>query len=119
MARPRIEIDYDEVIKLCHIQATAEEICYVLGISEDTLDRRLKEKYKVGYADFYKKHSSLGKISLRRNMFKMSETNATMAIWLSKQHLGMREPSIDLTIPEDEREEEMNEYEKWDSSKVY
>ena len=111
MARPRIEIDYNEVIKLCNIQATAEEICYVLGISEDTLDRRLKEKYKMGYAEFYKKHSAVGKISLRRNMFKMAETNATMAIWLSKQHLGMKEPKIELEIPFDEEDKAMEAYE--------
>lgn len=112
MARPRIEIDYNEVIKLCNIQATAEEICYVLGISEDTLDRRLKEKYNMGYAEFYKRHSAVGKISLRRNMFKMAETNATMAIWLSKQHLGMREPALEIKIPEEEQDDIMSEYDE-------
>ena len=112
MARPRIEIDYDEVIKMCHIQATAEEICYVLGISEDTLDRRLKEEFNIGFAEFSRKHSALGKMSLRRNMFRMAETNASMAIWLSKQHLGMKEPKIEVEIPYDEIEEDMGDYEK-------
>jgi len=109
MARPRIEIDYEEVIKLCHIQATAEEIAYVLGVSADTLDRRLKEKYDIGFAEFFKKHSAMGKISLRRNMFKLSETNATMAIWLSKQHLGMRD-NLPEEAPIEEQDDMMSQF---------
>jgi hypothetical protein len=37
-------------------------------------------------------------MSLRRDMRKMAKTNSTMAIWLSKQHLGM----CDTPVPDDD-----------------
>ena len=43
--RPKIEIDYGLVERLAHIQCTGEEIASTLGISYDTLERRIKEKY--------------------------------------------------------------------------
>jgi hypothetical protein len=42
--RPRIELDVDLLAKLCQLQCSAKECSHVLGMSEDTLDRRLKEE---------------------------------------------------------------------------
>jgi AraC-like DNA-binding protein len=91
--RPKIEIDINLVKNLCEIQCTGEEIASVLGISYDTLERRIKENEGLSFADFYKKNSETGKMSLRRAMFKkaVGEGNVTMLIWLSKQHLGMKD----------------------------
>lgn len=36
--RPKIEIDFAEVDKLCQIQCTGEEIASFFGISYDTLE---------------------------------------------------------------------------------
>ena len=43
----------------------------------------------MGFSDIYKKLSSTGKMSLRRQQFKSAENgNVTMQIWLGKQWLG-------------------------------
>jgi len=94
--RPRIkfdEKDWRHIIQMCQIHCTKEEISSVLLTSEDTLERRIKDKYKISFAVFYKKHNQEGKQSLRRAMFRNAteRNNATMQIWLSKQHLGMRD----------------------------
>lgn len=97
--RPRLDFDLadtdtrSQFIKMVEIQCTAEEIASVFNVSADTLDRRIKEFYgsESSFAEIYKKHSARGKSSLRRYMFKMAEKNPTMAIWLSKQHLGMKD----------------------------
>lgn len=82
MARPRLEIDPDLVEKLASIQCTMIEMAAIVGCSVDTLERR--------FADTIKKGQEKGKMSLRRAMFqKANEGNATLMIWLSKQHLGM------------------------------
>lgn len=73
---------------LCRIQCTEEEICGVLSCDEATLNRWCKETYGVGFAQIYKEKRQGGKASLRRQQFKIAETNATMAIWLGKQYLG-------------------------------
>ena len=91
MARPRIEIDYDKFAKLCEIQCTQEEIGYVLGCSADTLARAVKRDMNMSYADYYKKHGSVGKIALRRYQFVLAKKNTAMAIWLGKQYLGQRD----------------------------
>lgn len=73
---------------LCRIQCTEEEICGVLGCDEETLGRWCKDIYGCGFSKIYKEKRQGGKASLRRQQFKIAETNATMAIWLGKQYLG-------------------------------
>lgn len=76
---------------LCAIQCTREEICGVLNVSKDTLLRWCKQTYGTDFETIYQQKKQNGKASLRRNMFRQAEKNPTMAIWLSKQHLGMRD----------------------------
>jgi hypothetical protein len=87
--RPLTELNYDKLEAMCKIFATGEECAGVLGIDYDTLNRRLKEEGHGGFTDYYKKHSSHGKVSLRRAQMKLAlEGNATMLIWEGKQFLG-------------------------------
>ena len=87
--RPKIEVNYDMIKKLASIFCTGEEIADILGISYDTLERRIKNKYKCSFADYIKKFNSTGKASLRRMQFKSAEAgNASLQIWLGKQYLG-------------------------------
>ena len=93
--RPRIEIDVELLANMVGIQCTAAECAGVLNVSEDTLDRRLKEETGEGFAEFYKKHSVDGRVSLRRAQFKAAteQLNPTMLIWLGKQMLGQKDVS--------------------------
>ncbi len=91
MGRPRIEIDKDEFEKLCAIQCTLREIAGWFKCSEDTIENWCKREYKETFSDTFKIYSAGGKISLRRNQFKMAEKNPGMAIWLGKQYLGQSE----------------------------
>jgi hypothetical protein len=91
--RPRKEFNIDAVRKLVRIQCTAEECADWFEFSADTLDRRLKEEGYDGFADFYKKHSSSGRSSLRRAQWKAAtkDRNPTMLIWCGKQYLGQQD----------------------------
>lgn len=87
--RPKIEVDFSEVDKLCQIQCTGEEIASFFEVSYDTLERRCKEKFKVSLAEYIKEKSAKGKSSLRRLQWKAAMNgNVTMLIWLGKQYLG-------------------------------
>ena len=88
MGRPKIEIDIDQFEKLCNIQCTKEEIASWFNCSEDTIENFCKKEYKDTFSAVFKRNSGKGKVSLRRNQFKLSETNVTMAIFLGKQYLG-------------------------------
>jgi len=91
MGRPKKEFNKDLFEKLCFIQCPKHEICSVLDIDNDTLDRMIKDEYDETFSNAYKKYSDGGKMSLRRIQFKLAEKNTTMAIWLGKQMLGQRD----------------------------
>ena len=109
MGRPKKNIDWNVVSGLCRIQCTQQEIASVLDISEDTLVRRIKSKYKLTFAEYYKKESSSGRISLRRAQFARAmgtkdrngnyknDGSVPMLIWLGKQYLNQAEsPTQDV-----------------------
>lgn len=79
---------------LCRIQCTEEEICSVLNCDDATLCRWCKTVYGRTFADVYKEKRQGGKASLRRQQFKIAETNATMSIWLGKQYLGQSDSPV-------------------------
>jgi predicted nucleic-acid-binding Zn-ribbon protein len=92
MARPRKEVDWETVNKLCGIHCTGEEIANFLDMSYDTLQRRCLEEHECGFADYYKKASSNGKISLRREQYSVAmKGNVSMLIWLGKNILGQKD----------------------------
>lgn len=88
MARPRKEIDIDNFKKLCGMMCTLSEIAGFFDCSEDTIERWCKRELNENFAEIYKKYSANGKITLRRNQFKLSEKNAAMAIFLGKNYLN-------------------------------
>lgn len=104
MGRPKIEIDVANFEKLCSMMCTEEEIAGFFNCSVDTIEKFCKREYGTTFTDIYKTLSTKGKIALRRNQFRLSETNTSMAIWLGKQYLGQKEVTdIDLNanIPSD------------------
>jgi hypothetical protein len=94
-SKPMDDRMFEQLISMIRIQCTAEEISGVLGMSVDTLDRRIKEREIEGvtnFADLYKKHSGEGKASLRREQWKLAQAgNPTMLVWLGKQMLGQKD----------------------------
>lgn len=90
--RPRKEIDWEQLEKLCAIHCTGEECASVLKINYETLNEAIKREGYEGFPEYFKKYSGSGKASLRRMQFKSAESgNATMLIWLGKQYLGQRD----------------------------
>ena len=88
MGRNQKPIDWEIVKKLCQIQCTRSEIASFFEISDATLVRRCQQDYACDFDTLFKQWSEHGKITLRRNQFRMAETNAALAIWLGKQYLG-------------------------------
>jgi hypothetical protein len=92
MGRPLVEIDKDQFERMCQIHCTLNEIAGVFMCSKDTIERWTKKTYGRTFADVREDLSSIGKMSLRREMFKKAlGGNGSMMIWLSKQHLGMKD----------------------------
>ena len=108
MARPRIEIDWEQFDKLCAFMCTKDEIADWFNCSDDTLSRAIKRKFNTSFAVYYKKKAIQGKISLRRAQFQRAigdkdpatgrlrnNGSVPMQIWLGKQWLGQAETPIE------------------------
>jgi RNA 3'-terminal phosphate cyclase len=81
VARPRKVIDEAQLLALCRIQCTYDELCAFFGVSERHLRRR--------YAPLIEKARDEGKMSLRRKMWQGAlGGNVTLQIWISKNELG-------------------------------
>ena len=106
MARPKMMFDQKEFEDLCKIQCTRDDICIVFNCDPKTLTRWCEDTYQAGFKEVFDKLSIGGKTSLRRTLFNMSKTKPVIAIWLSKQYLGMSDkqeisnivPDKDITI---------------------
>ena len=85
--RPKAEVDFDQFEKLCALQCTKLEICDYLNITDKTLDRLIKAKYKMSFSEIFKIKRGKGKIALRRFQWRLAETNPAMAIFLGKNYL--------------------------------
>lgn len=106
VGRPKKEITKEIFEELCAIQCTKDEIASVFRCSDSTISRFCMREYEENFEEVYKKLSEDGRTSLRRTLFNMAKTKPVIAIWLSKQYLGMSdkqeianiEPDREVTI---------------------
>jgi hypothetical protein len=88
VARPKVKIDLGELEKLCVLQCTDEEIAGFLGVSTRTLERRRKSRR---FQEVMERGKAKGKISIRRNLYRLAGASAVAAIFLAKNHLGLKD----------------------------
>ena len=91
MGRPKKVITKKMFEELCKLQCSQEEICEVTGVTDKTLTRWCKDTYEKSFSEIFKVKRGKGKISLRRNMMVMAQSNAAVAIFLAKNWLGMKD----------------------------
>ena len=95
------------VENLARILCTEEEIAQCLNATPETLNN---ENNKKLFKEALKKGQAQGKMSLRRNLYKLSESKPAVAIFLAKNILGMTDrQTLDLTSS-DEKLDEMKTY---------
>ena len=112
MARPKKVINQKQFESLCAIQCTQEEICNVLDVTDKTLTRWCNEVYSLSFSEVYEQKRDIGRMSLRRNQFKLAEGgNTTMQIWLGKQVLKQSENPVMDNIKLKELELKIKEFE--------
>lgn len=105
MGRPRKEINQKQFENLCALQCTLEEICGFFDVCTDTLESWCKRTYKENFSEVFAKKRGIGRISLRRNQWRLAAKNASMAIWLGKQYLGQRD-TVEIGLPSDAGKED-------------
>jgi hypothetical protein len=114
MARPKKELDWPQIEKLCQIMCTHEEIAKIMECCVETLDNACKRDNKLSFSEYYAQKASHGKVSLRRKQWQMAlNGDRVMLIWLGKQHLDQTE-KVSQTVEanlktEDKKDERLNQ----------
>lgn len=92
------EIDFEKLKELCGIMCTMREVASIFNCSEDTIERRIKEKYDMGWKEYYGMHKGDGQASLRRKQMEVAMSgNPTLLVWLGKQYLEQSDKSESKT----------------------
>lgn len=100
VGRPKKELDWDQIDKLCQIQCTIPEIASFFDCSPDTLDRHSKELHGCNFADYFSQKRLGGRISLRRSQWLKAthDKNPALLIWLGKQYLDQSDKN-EVNLP--------------------
>lgn len=86
--RPSIDIDFEELEKLCGLQCTIEELASWFNCSIDTIENKVKMQYGVNFSEFFKRFKNKGKVSLRRKQMQVAMSGDTkLLIHLGRHHL--------------------------------
>ena len=87
MARPRVDINKEELRRLARLNCTLDEVAAFFECSRKTIENRMNEDPEI--REIIERGRDLGKLSVRRKQFElMNDGSVTMAIWLGKQLLG-------------------------------
>lgn len=87
--RKPVNIDVEQVEKLCSLQCTDAELASVLGVSVRTIERR---KRQPAFAEAMSRGKSKGLVSLRRNLWSLAaKGNPAANIFLAKNLLGYKD----------------------------
>lgn len=80
MARPKKEIDAEQVEYLASVGCTQEDIAGFFGVAQSTISERFRSEFALGQAQ--------SKITLRKRQWNASKKSVPMLIHLGKQMLG-------------------------------
>jgi hypothetical protein len=67
--RKRVNIDLEQLEKLCALQCTDEELAAYFGVSPRTIERR---KVQPAFAEAIERGKARGRVSLRRNLWGLA-----------------------------------------------
>lgn len=92
MPRPKKEIDWKKVDELLEAQCHGTEIAAYFGIHEDTLYKRVQDKYSMGFSAYSQQKKARGKAALKLAQWENAKDgNTPMQIWLGKNHLDQKD----------------------------
>lgn len=89
----RTEIDWDMLDAILRFGATCVDCAEILKTSEDAIQRNIKRRFKMTFAQYRDRKMAPTRQKLRAKQYEMAVEfgNVTMLIWLGKQMLGQSE----------------------------
>lgn len=98
----RAKFDWDVLNAILQYGSSLADASDIIGVSEDTIERRIKKQYKLKFAEYRQKKMSKTRYKLRQKQIEVAMSgNVTMLIWLGKNLLDQADKQeIDTNINE-------------------
>lgn len=91
----KIELKWVTLDKALSIGANCLDASEILGVSEDTIQRNIRSKFNVTFAEYREKKMTECRQKLRQKQYEVALAgNVTMLIWLGKQMLGQTDKVV-------------------------
>jgi hypothetical protein len=75
--------------KVASFPLRQEDIAWTMGVSLDTLERRVRKEYKISFAEFQEQRQSKFRMSILQKQYESAMNgNVGMLVWLGKNYLG-------------------------------
>lgn len=96
MGAPVIEIDMEQLEALCRMKPSLYDCARFFKCSEDTIERRIKERFNITFAEFRDQSMVHTKYDLIRDALNKAKTDTKMHVFALKNLADWREKT-DLT----------------------
>lgn len=113
MARPRLEIDQEQLEALCRMNPTLKDAAAFFKCSEDTVERRSKEFGYLDFADARQQNMVHTRLKLIRGALAMAEKgNPALMIfclknlcgWADKTETNVTSTDLKIVVSKEESE---------------
>tara|TARA_R100000781_G_scaffold112221_2_gene79293 strand:+ start:2505 stop:2876 length:372 start_codon:yes stop_codon:yes gene_type:complete len=115
VGRKKVEFDWDKFDSILQFKPPKQVCSDILGISEDSIERRIKEEYDCTFSEYRARRMGPMKIRLAQKIIQMAlNGNVPCLIFCAKVYLGWSDKPIEeqnkevanvvLNIPSNQRE---------------
>ena len=89
MGRPEIPFDWTRLDAILQYKASLADSAEIMQVSEDTIEKRIKDKYKITFTEYRDKKMSTVRLSLVQKAIHMAKAgDRTMLIFCLKNLCG-------------------------------
>lgn len=101
MPRPPVELDLQKLEDLMQFRPTQSDAAAFFRVSEDTIERRIREHYDLTFSEFRERFMANTRLSLTKKALQMALSgNVAMLIWCQKNLCGWRDKQPDEETPQ-------------------
>ena len=89
IGRPEKEFDWKVLDAILQFKPSKRDCCEIVGVSEDTIERRIREKFDMTFSEYRDLKMARTRYNLAKKQYDVAMSgNTALLIWLGKQWLG-------------------------------
>lgn len=98
MSRPRVKVNYDQLDALLQFKVTKAFCADYLGVSEDTIDRRIKEDHGMTFSQYHELKIERTALKLQKKIIEMGLGGNVASLIFALKNLAKWQDKVDVDI---------------------